>query len=175
MRLREGILLTWDEVDLQARYIRLAAWRNKGRRFFDLPMPDIVHDMLVARRAIGHKSEHVFPVYRPRKSDGRIGPLNNINHVLYRIGDATGIEVHPHALRRTFQSVAATVGLGAYEQKALVNHAFPRGDVTGGYVEFEDDDLAQAMQRVADRMKELCKIDELNAANVTKLRGANPV
>ena len=59
-RRNEAAALRWDEVDLKARIIRLSAARAKAGRKLDLPMSNLVHDLLVARRALGD-AQWVFP------------------------------------------------------------------------------------------------------------------
>ncbi len=53
LRLGEAAALRWDEVDLPERVIRLPKTRTKGGRKLDLPMSDYLHDLFVARRALG--------------------------------------------------------------------------------------------------------------------------
>ena len=60
LRRREASALTWGEVDLDARVIRLPAVRAKAGRKLDLPMSDFVFDLLSARRALGD-ARWVFP------------------------------------------------------------------------------------------------------------------
>ena len=60
LRRTEAATLRWGDVDFVERVIRLPAARTKAGRKLDLPMTDIVRDLLVARRAIG-KEEYVFP------------------------------------------------------------------------------------------------------------------
>ena len=60
LRRREATSLTWGEVDLKSRIIRIPASRTKNRKRLDLPMSDVAHDMLAARRAIGD-THFVFP------------------------------------------------------------------------------------------------------------------
>ena len=65
-------------------------------------MTDLVHQLLVARRAIGREGEHVFFGY------GKSGHCESFTYALSQIADKTGIRVSPHDLRRTYASVAAT-------------------------------------------------------------------
>ena len=52
-REREVAGLRWEEeVDLVNRMLKLPAARMKGKKAFELPMSDIVHSILVTRRAI---------------------------------------------------------------------------------------------------------------------------
>jgi integrase len=61
MRRKEAAGLRWSEVDFDNRVIRLPAVRVKTRSAVDLPMTDIVADLLIARRQLGD-ANYVFPV-----------------------------------------------------------------------------------------------------------------
>ncbi|HWI28211.1 MAG TPA: tyrosine-type recombinase/integrase, partial [Stellaceae bacterium] len=60
MRRGEAASLTWCDVDFAGRVVRLPAARTKSGRRFDVPMTDLMRDLLVARRALG-KEKFVFP------------------------------------------------------------------------------------------------------------------
>ena len=51
LRLGEARSLRWENIDFAQRVIRLPAASTKAGRKLDLPMVDIIRDMLVARRA----------------------------------------------------------------------------------------------------------------------------
>jgi len=61
LRRNEAAALRWDEIDLAERVIRLPAKRTKAGRKLDLPMSDLVRDLLIARRALGHEGAFVVP------------------------------------------------------------------------------------------------------------------
>jgi integrase len=151
MREREAAGLRWSEVDLAQRMIRLPARRMKAHREFNLPMSDIVHALLVARRTLGNDGPFVFP------GDGRSGHCESFTYALRQIGAATGIEVSPHDLRRSFATIAETTEIAPLALKLLVAHA-AGGDVTSGYTIMSAARLREAAQRVADRLKALCGI-----------------
>jgi len=102
MRSGEVSGLRWTEVDLVSRMLRLSAGRMKGKRALDLPMSDVVHELLGTRRAIGREGPFVFPGY------GKSGHCESFQYALSQMGKATGIELSPHDLRRTYASLAAT-------------------------------------------------------------------
>jgi integrase len=99
LRRREASELRWTEVDLRERVIRLAAVRAKAGRKLDLPMADVVYDLLVARRALWNAT-WVFP------SNGKTGHIEEPKFALKQVMAATGIAVSVHDLRRTFITVA---------------------------------------------------------------------
>jgi integrase len=127
-----------------------------------LPMSDFVHDMLVSRRALGNAG-FVFP------GKGRCGHISDTDLPLIAVEQATGIKVSPHDLRRTFSTVADSAGVSMSALKAMLNHAVGN-DVTSGYVVITTDALREPVQRVADRMKELCGVAPISGENVKKLR-----
>jgi integrase len=153
MREGEASALRWDEVDLVARMIRIPESRMKAHKPFDLPMSDVVHALLVGRRAYGRDGPYVFP------GNGRSGHCEAFQYALRQIGGMTGITVSPHDLRRTFASVAAVTAIPPLALKLMLSHSVG-SDVTFGYTQLSTADLRAALQKVADRMKELCGIEK---------------
>jgi integrase len=151
MREREASGLQWDEVDLAQRMIHLPARRMKAHRRFDLPMSDVVYDLLVGRRVLGNDGPYVFPGY------GKSGHCESFTFALRQIAAMTGVSVSPHDIRRTFASVAEATEISPLALKLLVAHS-PGGDVTSGYTIMSPARLREAAQKVADRLKELCVV-----------------
>jgi len=54
MRRTECAAMRWDDIDLGKRIFQVPAANTKPGRKLELPMSDIVHDLLVARRALGN-------------------------------------------------------------------------------------------------------------------------
>ena len=164
LRRREAASLKWADIDLQGRVIRVAAANTKANRRLDLPMSDFIHDMLVARRSVGD-TNWVFP------AASASGHVELPKFYFRQIFEATGIRVSPHDLRRTFVTIAelTDISLSPFALKALVNHSLGR-DVTSGYVRMDGERLRQPVQRVADRIKQLCKVKETQGKNVSQIR-----
>jgi integrase len=156
LRRREAAALTWDEVDFTERVIRLPAARAKSGRALELPMPDFVHGLLVARRALGD-AKFVFPSY------GRSGHIEESRMWLDQVRSATGIEFSTHDLRRSYITVAESCGIPVYALKAMVNHSLG-SSVTEGYIKMTADRLREPAQLVCDRLKELCSISDPSGA-----------
>jgi integrase len=159
MRDRECSGLRWEECDLPNRMLRLPAGRMKGKKAFNLPMSDVVHQILVTRRAIGREGSYVFPGY------GKSGHCESFTYALGQIGLSTSIKVSPHDLRRTYASIAATCEIPPIALKMLIAHS-TGSDVTSGYTILSQPQLRQAVQKVADRLKELCQITVPTGENV---------
>ena len=154
LRRREAAALRWEEVDLTEKVIRLPRARTKAARQLDLPMSDMVFNLLSARRKIGlAPGGWVFP------ANSREGHISEPRFALDDVAKATGIDVTVHDLRRTFITVAESCDISAFALKGLVNHSMG-GDVTAGYVVTSAERLRAPMQKVADRLKELCGIPE---------------
>ena len=161
LRRREATGLLWSDVDFSDGIIRLPSHRVKNGRLFDVPMTDLVRDLLVARRAIGD-TKWVFP------ADSKSGHIEEPRAPLKLVEKASGIKISPHDLRRTYLTVADRCVSGV-AKKALVNHALSDKDVTEGYIGLEPKDLADAAQVVANRLRELCQIPHLSGENVRRL------
>jgi hypothetical protein len=87
--------------------LRLPASATKAKRPLVLPMSTFVHELLVARRAIGDAGGFVFPGRRYNTHlTGNVGTFDVI-------AKATGIKVSAHDLRRTFATGLAAGNLGA--------------------------------------------------------------
>ncbi|WP_377828857.1 hypothetical protein ACFKHW_38160 [Bradyrhizobium lupini] len=78
-------------------------------------------------------------------------------------------------MRRTFTTTAEALDISGYALKALVNHRlshqYSDPDVTGGYIGLSTERLRDAAQKVANRMRELCGIEQPEGANVTPMMG----
>ena len=53
--------------------------------------------------------------------------------------------------------------------KLMLNHT-TRGDVTAGYVQMSTEQLRGAVQRVTDKLLELCSVQPIAEGNVARLR-----
>jgi hypothetical protein len=157
-RRREIAGLRWAEVDFEQRLLRLPATRVKTGNAVDLPMNDVVHDVLVARRQLGD-GDYVFPSREDHiQGDSWTRTLRA----------KTGIDFSLHDLRRTFITIADALDLSPYAIKALVNHALGRG-VTETYIKITPERLRAPAQAVADKLKALCGIAP-PSGNVQALR-----
>jgi integrase len=161
MRREEAASLTWDDVDLTAKIIRVPAARTKAGRPLDLPMSSFVHDMLVARRSIGN-AKHVFP------SNGKGGYISEPKYPLGLVAEDCGVDVSAHDLRRTFATVAEQIAhVRPITLKAMLNHTLGK-DVTEGYVIIQE--LRESVQQVCDKLIELCGIETPRGRNVRRIR-----
>jgi integrase len=162
LRRREAADLRWAAVDLQGRVIRISAEKTKAKRKLDLPMTDFVHAMMVARRALG-RTDHVFP------ANSKSGHVEEPRFFLDQVAATTGIRISCHDLRRTYITIAESCDISPIALRALVNHSLGK-DVTSGYVQMSVERLRAPAQKVCDRIKALCGVEELEGANVARMR-----
>jgi integrase len=162
MRRTEAATLKWDDVDLVEGVIRVPAARTKGKRKLDLPMSDVVHDMLVTRRRLGD-AQYIFP------GPGASHHIGNPESQLKTVAAACGIKVSSHDLRRTFLTVAEGCNVSPMALKAMVNHSMGN-DITAGYVQMNVERLREPVQVVADKIKVLCGIVPPAGDNISPLR-----
>jgi integrase len=151
LRRREAAELKWADVDLAAKIIRVPAASTKSGKKLDLPMSDVVFEMLAARRAMGD-SVWLFP------SNSKSGHVEEPRFQLQQIARACGVRISAHDLRRTFCTVAESTDISPYALKALIAHSLGNGDVTAGYIKLSTERLREAAQKVADRLVGLCGI-----------------
>jgi integrase len=162
LRRNEAATLRWEDVDLGAKIIRVPGASTKAGRKLDLPMSDFVHDLLAARRALGD-AKWVFP------ANSKSGHIEEPKSHLKLVGDATGIRVSVHDLRRTYITIAESTDMSVIALKALVNHSLGK-DVTSGYIQMNAERLREPAQRVADRLKALIGIAPIAGGNVERLK-----
>jgi integrase len=151
LRRSEAAGLTWDDVDLHEKVLRVPAIRTKAGRKLDLPMTDIVFDIFLERQRLG-RERFVFP------SNSSVKHMTDAQHPLTLVGIATGIRVSAHDLRRGYLTVAESTDISPLALRALANHSLG-GDVTAGYVQMTVERLREPAQKVADRLKALCVIE----------------
>ncbi len=163
LRKSEAASLTWDDIDLQKKILRIPGTRTKAKRPLGLPLSDVVFEMLEARRALG-RTAYVFP------SRSASGHIEEPRFPLRQIAEASGVDISAHDLRRTFATVAESCRLTVYELKGLLNHSLGGdGDVTKDYVIKSAEDLREPMQQVTDKLKRLCGI---GGDNVVRLKAS---
>jgi integrase len=161
LRKQEAASLRWSDVDLQARTMVIP--ETKSGRPLTLPLTDVVHDMLVARRSLG-RTEFVFPSHAASRH------IEASKYFFSQIAEASGARISPHDLRRTFITAAESLDISAFALKALVNHSLGR-DVTSGYVQMSVERLRDPAQRIADKLKSMCGVREVGGKNVARLKG----
>lgn len=138
--------LAWADVDLRGAALLIRDPKNK--RPHHLPIPKQLGALLADLRAVA-VGDCVFGdalgQYR-----GRMAFDSDVRQIAERFGG-----FGPHDLRRTFASIAESVGVPSLTLKKLMNHA--SGDVTAGYVGGSVERLREPMQRIADFIESACR------------------
>jgi integrase len=150
LRASEGRELQWQHLDLRAPTLTIPAPKNGDPH--TLPIPSQLLPML-QRRSAGALSPYVFPA----RDLGQPFPKQTLQKYAHALRDETGVEWIPHDLRRGFATTAETL-VSMLTVKRLLNHRTVEADVTAGYVVQDEQAMADAMQRIAD------KIDEARSA-----------
>lgn len=149
LRPSEASGLLWRYVDLRERTIEIPDPKNREPHV--LPIPRQIFGMF-ERRAKDAVGDLVFPAVRDPKSPMPKPTL----HAIARILKAdTGVDFTPYDLRRGFATVAEGMDISAYTVKRLLNHRTGESDVTAGYIGRDGRRLADAMQRIADKITAL--------------------
>ncbi|CAM2008009.1 tyrosine-type recombinase/integrase [Acanthopleuribacter pedis] len=151
--------LKWEYISFTDGTITLPGHVVKNSRRHIKPIGPFVLDLLKKRYdERDSSSPYVFPGFRDRKGT-HIAPYSELQP---RIVAETGIKFTPHALRRTFASLAELLGVPRSVLKAFLNH---QGDVTDGYVrdEFDPDTNRSWMVKIENNILKLAKVKR-NAA-----------
>jgi len=165
LRRSEAERLKWEEIDFKNAILRLPRERLKADRALELPLTDVVLDLLKRRHKDRGDSDYVFPTTTigwAKNKDGtrrKTHPahISSIEEPCNRIGDRMGLRVTPHDLRRTYTTVAESLEMSGHALNALTNHA-PKRDVIGQhYLVLNADRLREPAQRVADRLQQLIR------------------
>jgi integrase len=144
LRRTEAIRLRWSDIDFEQQTLTIPAEVSKNHREHRLPLSDLLLAMLERRRYQSGKSGWVFP--RNYADEPMAYPYDAITVV----AKEAGCEFTPHALRRTFCSVAARVGIGHHLIRKLVNHTQVL-DVAHKYILIGIEGLREPMQEITDR------------------------
>ena len=140
LRKEKGARLTWADVDLNDRSLKITDTKNREAHL--LPLPAQLVRMLKMRRAV---APNVFVFWGSGKTGHLIEPKRQVAKVV----ESSGVHFTLHDLRRTFITVAESLDVTPYALKRLVNHKM-KNDVTAGYIVASVERLREPMQRIAD-------------------------
>jgi site-specific recombinase XerD len=68
--------------------------------------------------------------------------VNGLRSLLLRISERSGVHIAPHALRRTFATLALKAGMNPLHLQGLLGHSSL--EMTRRYVQMMDEDLVEA-------------------------------
>lgn len=138
--------MRWEHADLDAGIVLIP--KPKSGRPFALPLSGYLLDLLRARKA---ENELVYP------GSPWVFPSGTSKSGHIAEPKLKGMKFMIHGLRATFMTVAESIEIAPYAIKLLVNHAMPRGDVTGGYIQADAERLREPMERITARLRMLCE------------------
>lgn len=155
----------WSEFDLEESVWHIPEWRVKTGIAISIPLPRQAMTWLSELKVRSMGSEFVFPARR-RSNLLHMGP-DTLNSAISKLfGREAGRKVQPpnvmgdikhftvHDLRRTFRSLAASVGTPNHVARLCINHR--QGGVDGIYDRYEYfDERKIAHQKVADLVSPL--------------------
>jgi len=162
LRRREATALEWKRVDLDAAIPTATVLDTKNGDPLTIPLTSAAVELLRARRAYAPRARFVFA------AKSKSGHIEEPKGAVARVRALSGIDASPHALRRTFVSIAESIDVGPYTIKRLVNHKSGDDVTEAHYVDIELPRLLAASQRITDTM--LGYASETNAANVVPIR-----
>lgn len=123
--------MRWEDIDWDKGLLHVA--KAKGNRPYTVPLTKKVARMLKARRRDNAKlalfdgytgdQGHVFPT-RTRSAPFSVIPVSEAKEYHYDKKTKERVKVLPglHTLRKTYNSVALEIGIGADDRQALMNH-----------------------------------------------------
>lgn len=145
MRRGEVLSITWEDVNLESRIIRLNASQTKERRPKRVPIHKLlIPDFLKARR-VRSFSGRVFLTAK-----GRAPHEDSIKLPWKKALDALGLQPRPriHDLRHTWLTNAMRSRLYPLIVDSIVGHGDRRKDVRSLYVSISDEDLVREIDRM---------------------------
>jgi len=143
LRRNEAAGLRWGDVDLQHNALTITETKNSHPH--TLPLTSFLVELFRHRKAATEDDPFVFP------GKGKSGHLVEPKKAVARIREKTGIYFTVHDLRRTFITIAESLGIRDYTLKRLLNHR-SGGDVTDGYIITDVDRLREPMQQITDKL-----------------------
>lgn len=87
-------------------------------------------------------------------ADNLHGRVMEPKKIIKKINERADVSFTLHDLRRTFCSVAETIGVGTYTLKRLLNHKTSRSDVTAGYTVLTAEELREPANKICKRLLE---------------------
>jgi integrase len=140
LRLSEVIALNWGDVDVNTGIIKVVSGKGRKAR--------IVLIGFNARRALLRYQGEVTlgddqPVFQ--SESGRRFTVSGMRSWVLRLGNRAGIKLSPHALRRTFATLALKAGMNVFQLQGLLGHSSL--EMTRRYVAMLDEDLVDAHKK----------------------------
>ena len=146
-RISEAMNLRWEDVDLD----RGRVWLRDTKTGGDHHLP-LARQAVAALAVLARDTDWVFPA--PLK-EGGIGPMVLPSKAIIRHRAQSGVEWSAHDLRRGFITIGESIGVPSAAVRRLTGHVVNQRDAHDGYIDFDADDLAPHVQRIADALEGL--------------------
>lgn len=144
LRRREASTLKWNQVDFSSDVPSVCIEDTKNGRPLVVPLSNAAVAILRDRK---NDSDSIWVFASCRSKSGHIEePKSSVA----KIESVSGINVSPHALRRTYISIAESIDIGPYTIKRLVNHSSGRDVTEAHYIDIEMPRLLEATQYITD-------------------------
>jgi integrase len=171
LRKQEVLDIEWRRVNLKDSYFWIDETKNGDP--LELPITDTLRKVLM--RCWSERDETARYVFVSKTSGT---PIKEPKYVLEKITQATKqdgkneLVAHWHDLRRTYATLAESIGVGGYTLKRLLNHRTRRtNDVTAGYVVLSADELQEPARRVEQSILEHADLIEKKQGIDATLQG----
>jgi len=137
LRRAEVCALNWGDVDISSGLVRVV--RGKGGKARSVVVGATTRRALLAyRRQLYPDGDQ--PLFQTQQGNRLTG--HGLRSVLLRLGERAGVQVSPHALRRTFATMSLRAGMNLLHLQGLLGHSTI--EMTRRYVQMLDDDLLEA-------------------------------
>jgi integrase/recombinase XerD len=137
IRRTELVDLNWEDIDLKTGVVTIQ--RGKGGQTRSVVIGAATRRAVFAyARTIVHRTD--APLFQTRH--GTRIQVNGLRSLLLRISERSGIHIAPHALRRTFATLALKAGMNPLHLQGLLGHSSL--EMTRRYVQMMDEDLVEA-------------------------------
>lgn len=162
LRKGEGIRVKWEHVDFQTKTVIIPGPNAKNRKPLLVPLSDYLLDLFKRRFAKRGSAGYVFP-----GKDNK-GHIIEIRCQMKKITEISGISFILHDFRRTYITMAESLGISSYTYKQLANHKLPSNDVTARYINLNLEQKRVAQQKITDYILKAAGVKE--KAEVIELR-----
>jgi integrase len=145
MRRGEALSLTWEDVNLETRIIRLSARQTKERRPKRVP---IHKDLIPIMQAVGKANSWSGSVFRMAK--GHSPHEDSLKKPWKEAVESLELQPMPriHDLRHCWKTNAMRSGLHPLITDAIVGHGDRKKDVKSLYLSISDSDLVREIDRL---------------------------
>ncbi|MFA6163280.1 MAG: integrase family protein [Methylobacter sp.] len=133
--------LEWADIDFKSDC--LLARDTKNKTDFTAYIAPQIKPYLRSLQALTGDTRYLFP------GDSKDGVMNIPRKPIAQISKQTGIEFSSHDLKRTFLTLGEAAHIPFSLLKSLANHK-TNSDVTGGYINPEENTLRSATFKIAD-------------------------